>query len=100
MAVLLAFLLNPLAKLLEKCHLGRAAPVFLTVLLAMGVVGLLGWVLEVQFVNVANKLPGVREEIKRKISDLREAQEQIDRLAQPFMPAPTPAGDQSPNPPS
>jgi predicted PurR-regulated permease PerM len=56
LAVLLAFLLNPLASLLEKWRLGRTAPVFLAVLLAMGVVGLLGWVLEAQFVNMANRL--------------------------------------------
>ncbi len=71
LAVLLAFLLNPLASLLEKWRLGRVAPVFLAVLLAMGVVGLLGWVLETQFVNMANKLPDLREEIQRKITDLR-----------------------------
>ena len=71
LAVLLAFLLNPLASLLEKWRLGRVAPVFLAVLLAMGVVGLLGWVLEAQFVNMASKLPDLREEIQRKIADLR-----------------------------
>ena len=71
LAVLLAFLLNPLASLLEKWRLGRVAPVFLAVLLAMGVVGLLGWVLQAQFVNMANKLPDLREEIQRKIADLR-----------------------------
>ena len=71
LAVLLAFLLNPLASLLERWRLGRVAPVFLAVLLAMGVVGLLGWVLETQFVNMASKLPDLREEIQRKIADLR-----------------------------
>ncbi len=71
LAVLLAFLLNPLASRLEKWHLGRVAPVFLSVLLAMSVVGLLGWVLEAQFVGMANKLPDLRQEIQRKIADLR-----------------------------
>ena len=71
LAVLLAFLLNPLVSRLEKWRLGRVAPVFLAVLLAMGVVGLLGWVLQAQFVNMANKLPDLREEIQRKIADLR-----------------------------
>lgn len=72
LAVLLAFLLKPLASLLEKWRLGRVAPVFLAVLLAMSVVGLLGWVLEAQFVGMANKLPELREEIQRKIADLRD----------------------------
>jgi predicted PurR-regulated permease PerM/CheY-like chemotaxis protein len=71
LAVLLAFLLNPLASLLEKWRLGRVAPTFLAVLLAMAVVGLLGWVLEAQFVNMANKLPDVRADIQRKVADLR-----------------------------
>lgn len=71
LAALLAFLLNPLASLLEKWRLGRVAPVFLSVLLAMGVVGLVGWVMESQFVTVANRLPGVREEINRKIAAIR-----------------------------
>ena len=71
LAVLLAFLLNPLATRLEKWRLGRVVPVLLSVLLAMSVVGLLGWVLEAQFVNMANQLPDLREEIQRKIADLR-----------------------------
>jgi predicted PurR-regulated permease PerM len=71
LAVLLAFLLNPLACLLEKCRLGRVAPVLLAVLLAMGVLGLLGWVLESQFVSLANRLPDLHQEIQRKIADLR-----------------------------
>src|ERR1035437_7801003 len=71
LAVLLAFLLNPLASLLERWRLGRVAPVFLAVLLAMGGVGLLGWVLEAQFVNIANSLPSLRGDIQRKIADLR-----------------------------
>ncbi len=71
LAVLLAFLLKPLAGLLEKLRLGRVAPVLLTVLLAIGVVGLLGWVLQAQFVNMANRLPDLRAEIQRKIGNLR-----------------------------
>ena len=71
LAVLLAFLLNPLASLLEKWRLGRVTPVFLSMLLAISVVGLLGWVLEAQFVNMASKLPDLREQIQRKIADIR-----------------------------
>jgi predicted PurR-regulated permease PerM len=71
MAALLAFLLYPLATLLEKWRLGRVLPVLLAMLLAMSVVGLLGWVMESQFVTVANKLPDLREEIQRKIAALR-----------------------------
>jgi predicted PurR-regulated permease PerM len=71
LAVLLTFLLNPLVSLLEKWRLGRVTPVFLTVLLAMGAVGLLGWVLEAQFVSMANKLPDLRGDIQRKIANLR-----------------------------
>ncbi len=71
LAVLLAFLLNPLASLLEKWRLGRVAPAFLAVLLAMSVVGLLGWLVETQFVEVANKLPALQDEIHRKVVDLR-----------------------------
>jgi predicted PurR-regulated permease PerM/methylmalonyl-CoA mutase cobalamin-binding subunit len=71
LAVLLAFLLKPLAGLLEKLRLGRVAPVFVAMLLAIGVVGLLGWVLQSQFVSMANKLPELRGEIQRKIADLR-----------------------------
>src|SRR3954470_14674554 len=73
LGVLLTFLLNPLVRRLEKLHLGRLASVLSVVLLALTVVGVIGYIVEEQFVAVANELPNYREQIRHKVARLTGA---------------------------
>jgi predicted PurR-regulated permease PerM len=66
-AILLAFLLAPVVCWLEGWRLGRIAPVLIAVATALAVLGTIGWVVEQQFVQVAEKLPDYRENIQNKL---------------------------------
>src|SRR6267154_2391353 len=56
-AVLLAFVLAPAVEWLERCRVGRIAAVLIAVGTALAVLGTIGWTVERQFVEVAEKLP-------------------------------------------
>jgi predicted PurR-regulated permease PerM len=66
-AILLAFLLAPVVTWLEGRRLGRIGAVVLAVGTALAVLGAIGWVVERQFVEVAEKLPDYRENIQNKL---------------------------------
>ena len=66
-AILLAFLLAPVVTWLERWRLGRIVAVVLAVGTALAVLGTIGWVVERQFVEVAEKLPDYRENIQNKL---------------------------------
>src|SRR5689334_15060315 len=65
-AILLAFLLAPVVNRLERWRLGRIGSVVLAVGAALAVLGTIGWAVEQQFVEVAEKLPNYRENIQNK----------------------------------
>ena len=65
-ALLLAFLLAPAVSWLERCRVGRTAAVLIAVGTALAVLGAIGWTVERQFVEVAEKLPDYRENIQNK----------------------------------
>jgi len=65
-ALLLALLLAPAVSWLERCRVGRIAAVLITVVTALAVLGTIGWTVERQFVEVAEKLPDYRENIQNK----------------------------------
>ncbi len=71
LAVLLAFLLNPIVVRLCRWHLNRALAVGITVLLAMGVVGGVGYVVGQQVVDLSEKLPEYRGNLIHKVRSLR-----------------------------
>lgn len=71
LAVLFAFVLAPLVRRLEAWRLGHVPSVLLAVLLGMAVVVGLGWIAVTQAVSLAGKLPEYRENISRKLKDLR-----------------------------
>lgn len=73
LAVLLAFLLEPLVTWMEKLHLGRSGPVILSVLLAVSILGVAGWVVFVQTVDLADQFPSYRATISKKIESIRGA---------------------------
>src|SRR5262245_1535527 len=72
-SILLTFLLTPVADSLERLGLGRVLSVILIVLLAFSFLGAVGWVVTRQLTSVANELPTHRQNIRKKIADIRGA---------------------------
>jgi predicted PurR-regulated permease PerM len=72
-ALLLAFLLAPLVVWLERLRLGRVVPVLVAVGAALAVLVVVGWIVERQFLDVAQKLPDYRENIQSKFQQFRGA---------------------------
>src|SRR5215210_8040014 len=67
LAVLFCFLLTPLVSRLERYKLPRPASVMVVVLTGLALVLLLGWVVSVQVISLANRLPEYQGEIVRKV---------------------------------
>src|SRR5262245_33136588 len=70
-SILLTFLLTPVADKLERLGLGRIVSVILIVILAFSFLGAVGWVVTRQLTSVANELPTYRQNIRKKIVDVR-----------------------------
>jgi len=66
-ALILTFLLTPVAALLQRRHTGRVVSVLGTVLVAIVAAGGIGWIIANQLVDVANQLPLYRQNIHAKI---------------------------------
>jgi predicted PurR-regulated permease PerM len=73
LAVLLTFLLSPVVGALQRRGLGRVPAVLVTVVLALSVLGGIGWTLTRQLVTLANELPRYSLNIHQRITDLRGA---------------------------
>ena len=73
LAVLLTFLLSPVVSTLERRGLGRVPSVLVTVLLALSLLGAIGWTLTHQLVTLADELPRYSLNIHHRIADLRGA---------------------------
>ena len=73
LAVLLTFLLTPVVSTLERRRLGRVPSVLVSVLLALLILGGIGWTLSRQLVALADELPRYSLNIHRRIADLRGA---------------------------
>jgi predicted PurR-regulated permease PerM len=73
LAMLLTFLLSPVAGALERIALGRLPAVILVVVLTFSLLGGIGWIVTLQFGSVANELPTYKKNIRQKIADIREA---------------------------
>src|SRR5439155_23177564 len=67
LATLLTFLLSPLVQRLEHWRLHRVPSVIVVVVLAFGVVGVLGWVVVDQVMSLARDLPAYKDNIKAKL---------------------------------
>lgn len=72
-AVLLAFVLAPGVTWLERCRVGRIAAVLIAVGTTLAVLGTIGWTVERQFVEVAEKLPDYAVNIQSKFQRLQGA---------------------------
>ncbi len=73
-ATLLSFILTPAARLLERVRLGRMFSSIAVVLLAVALVGGVGWTITKQFSAVIQQLPDYQENISDKIAALRGTQ--------------------------
>jgi predicted PurR-regulated permease PerM len=76
LAILFSFLLAPVVDLLDRIRIPRAASSLAVVAVTVLALGLLGWVVAGQLVEVANQLPSYRANIDRKIDFLRSPKNQ------------------------
>jgi predicted PurR-regulated permease PerM len=72
LAVLLTFLLNPIVSALHSRGLPRTPAVLVVVVLAFSLVGGVAWTVTRQLSMLAYELPRYEENLKQKITDLRE----------------------------
>ncbi len=80
MAVFLAFLLSPLVSGLQRRGLRRVPAVILVVVLAALMLGGVGWVVTHQVLGLVESLPTYTDNLKGKITELREMTEGSGRL--------------------
>ncbi len=71
-ALLLAFILAPLVDLLRRLHLGRVPSVFLGVIVALGIVLVIGGVIGTQIAELSTDIPKYVGTIETKIATVRE----------------------------
>jgi hypothetical protein len=71
-AGLLTFLLSPIVRTFER-RLSRGAAVILVVILSFSVLGGLTWALALQAGGLAGEIPTYRDNLKRKIAEVRGA---------------------------
>ena len=71
-AGLLTFVLNPMVRFFER-QLPRAVAVLLVVVLTFSVLGALSWALAVQGASLGGQIPVYRDNLKRKIAEVRGA---------------------------
>lgn len=71
LAVLFTFVLTPLVSVLERIHFPRFLAVFLAVALAVAGLGMAGWTVANQLIDVTNQLPSYKSNIKAKIDSIR-----------------------------
>jgi predicted PurR-regulated permease PerM len=72
LAILLSFLLAPLSERLERWHLGRIPSVLAVVSIAFVVLGLLGWVVTSQLIDLSSNLGQYRENIVAKVKTVTQ----------------------------
>jgi predicted PurR-regulated permease PerM/methylmalonyl-CoA mutase cobalamin-binding subunit len=71
LAVLLSFLLTPLANWIERWRVPRIPAVILVVAVAFAMLGLVGWVVTGQLVELSQELPNHRRQVIEKLQSLR-----------------------------
>ena len=86
LAILLAFLLGPLAMRLRRWGLGRRTSALVVVLVSFVILGVIGLVVSSQLNDLAHKLPEYQQNIHRKFESLRHSgggfMTRFSRLAQ------------------
>ncbi len=72
-AVLLAFVLTPPIRWLRRHHVGRVTSVIAVVVLALGVIGAFGLVMEAEVMRLAEEVPQYQNNLRKKIVSLNNA---------------------------
>jgi predicted PurR-regulated permease PerM len=98
LAVLLSFLLTPLANLIERWRVPRIPAVILVVVVAFATLGLLGWVVTGQLIELSNELPNHRRQIVEKVRALREVSAKMAQVGKQLADGdnPLPKSDETP----
>jgi predicted PurR-regulated permease PerM len=73
LAIMLTFLLSPVASASERIGLGRLPSIILIVVLTFSLLAAIGWVVTLQLTSLGNELPKYTVNIKQKIADVRGA---------------------------
>ena len=71
LGIILAFALTPLVRVFDRTRLPRFAGVALTMLLALGIVGGIGYVVFDQFAELSTQLTRYTSSMRRKVAELR-----------------------------
>lgn len=71
LGIILAFALTPVVRLFDRSRLPRFAGVALTMMLAIGVVGGIGYVVFGQFTDLSSELTRYTSSMRRKVAELR-----------------------------
>ena len=71
LAIILAFLLAPLASLLEKLRLGRVAGVLIILTLCFAITAAVGWGVADQLVEITSHLGDYKANLQEKIKSIR-----------------------------
>ena len=71
LGIVLAFLLTPLVRLFDRLHLPRFIGVLLTMMLALGAVGGVGYVIWNQFADLSAQAPRYTSSMRQKVADAR-----------------------------
>lgn len=82
LAILISFLLAPLADRLERWRLGRIPSVLAVVSVAFAVLGLLGWVVTSQLIDLSTQLPQYRENIIAKVRSVTHGSQTLQGVTQ------------------
>ena len=84
LAVLLSFLLTPLANWIERWGLPRVPSVILVVLITFAGLGALGWIVTGQLVSLRTELPMHRDKIVAKAQALKQLTKVFQRVGEEF----------------
>jgi AI-2E family transporter len=71
-AILLSFVLSPLVNLLRRLRLGPVPSVLISVLIAIGIMGLVGTLIGSQVAQLAGRAPEYAQTIETKVHKVRE----------------------------
>jgi predicted PurR-regulated permease PerM len=71
LGIILAFALTPVVRMFDRTRLPRVAGVALTMLLAIGIVGGIGYVVFGQFADLSTELTRYTSSMRRKVAELR-----------------------------
>jgi predicted PurR-regulated permease PerM/methanogenic corrinoid protein MtbC1 len=82
LAVLFTFVLAPLVSALERIHFPRFIAIFLVVGIAVFGIGVMGWTVGNQLIDVTNQLPSYKTNIKEKIDAIHNPKNRrLDKAA-------------------